>query len=378
MGRGAPPLTTYDVAVIGLGIVGAAAVHAIARTGARVIALDAGMPGAGTSGTSFAWLNSCKKEPEVYHRLNAEGMAAHRDLARELGADGGHHDGGSLEWAEGDEAERELRARVERLASRGYPAELITRERALAIESGLAIPDHVREVAFYAAEAWLDAPRLIRTLLETATAKGAEVRQNTAVRSVRAERGRVGALVVDGGEIRATSVLVCVGPTTRLFLEPLGVTMPVGRVYGLLTVTSRPRVALSRVVHAPGVHLRPDAGGGLMLGTDDLNGPVVEAASAAQRADIASRMLERAARAFPAARDVEVVEYRVGVRPMPADGHTIAGLVPGFANAWMIATHSGVTLGPLLGRLIADEIVRGTASATLAPFRPDRFARATA
>jgi len=39
----------------------------------------------------------------------------------------------------------------------------------------------------------------------------------------------------------------------------------------------------------------------------------------------------------------------------------------------MLATHSGVTLGPLLGRLIADEIVRGTPSAMLGPFRPDRF-----
>jgi glycine/D-amino acid oxidase-like deaminating enzyme len=84
-------------------------------------------------------------------------------------------------------------------------------------------------------------------------------------------------------------------------------------------------------------------------------------------------MLERAARVFPSARDVKVVEYRVGVRPMPVDRHTIAGRVPGLTNAWMLATHSGVTLGPLLGRLMADEIVRATPTATLAPFRPDRF-----
>lgn len=373
MGRGDPPLTTYDVAVIGLGIVGASAVHAIARTGARVVGIDAGLPGHGTSGTSFAWLNSCKKEPEHYHRLNADGMIAHRELADELGVDGGHHDGGSLEWAEADDAVRELRARVERLASRGYRAEFIGRDRALSLEPGLGIPEHVRDVAFYGGDAWLDAPRCIRALLAGATAKGAEVRENTAVRSLRKQDGRVDALVVDGGEIQARSVLVCVGPTTRLFFEALGVTMPVGRVYGLLTITSRPRVALSRVVHAPGVHFRPDAGGGLMLGTDDLNGPVVEAASAAQRTEIAARMLERVGRVFPAARDVEVVEYRVGVRPMPSDGHTIAGRIPGLDNAWVLATHSGVTLGPLLGRLVADEIVRGAPSPTLAPFRPDRF-----
>jgi glycine/D-amino acid oxidase-like deaminating enzyme len=377
VGRGAP-LLTYDVAVVGLGIVGASALYSAVRAGASVLGVDAGVPGAGTSGTSFAWLNACRKEPEAYHRLNAHGMAAHRDLARELGAEGGHHDGGSLEWAESDEPARELRERVERLASRGYAASFITRERALTIEPGLAIPDAVRDVAFYAADAWLDAPGLIRALLGTARAKGTEIREHTAVRSCRVRDGRVDALVIDGGEIVAKSVLVCVGPATQAFLGPLGIAMPVGRVSGLLAVTSRPTHALHRVVHAPGIHLRPDVSGGLMLGADDLDGPVVEAASATGREEIAARLLERAVGVFPAARDVKLVEHRVGVRPMPADRHTIAGRLRGLKNVWMIATHSGVTLGPLLGRLIADEIVRGTPSAMLAPFRPDRFAAATA
>src|SRR5207248_1599262 len=106
------------------------------------------------------------------------------------------------------------------------------------------------------------------------------------------------------------------------------------------------------------VRRRRHVAGGLMLGAGELDGPVVEHASAAGRAEIAAQMLERARRVYPAARDVTLVEHRVGVRPMPSDRHTIAGRVPGFENAWMIATHSGVTLGPLLGRLLVDEIVR--------------------
>ena len=363
---------THDLAVVGLGVVGAAAVHAATRAGARVIGIDAGAAGAGTSGTSFAWLNACKKEPEMYHRLNAAGMAAHRELAAELGADGGHHAGGSLEWTEGDETE--LRARVERLAARGYPAEFIAREHALRLEPGLAISESVREVAFYGADAWLDVPRLIRTLLATASDKGATIREQTAVRSVRRSGERAEALVTDAGEVTAGAMLFCLGPSTQAFLERLGLQLPVGRVPGLLAITSRPRVPLERVVHAPGVHLRPDAGGGLLLGADDLDGPVVEAASAAQRAEIAATMLERARRVFPAARDVRVVEHRVGVRPMPSDRHTIAGRLRGLDNAWVIATHSGVTLGALLGRLMTEEIVHGTPSPMLAPFRPERFA----
>lgn len=364
----------YDVAVVGLGIVGASAVYAAAWTGARVLALDAGTPGGGTSGTSFAWLNSVRKEPEAYHRLNAAGMTAHRELSRELGGDAGYHEGGSLEWAEPGDAERELRERVHRLAARGYPAEWIGRERATELEPGLAIPEPIREVAFFAADAWLDAPRLIGRLLAAASARGAEVRDGTPVRSFRRRGDRVEALVMHGGEVTARSVLICVGPATQALLEPLGVTIPVGRVPGLLAVTSRPATPLGRVVHAPGVHLRPDAGGGLLLGAEDVD---ALAASSGSPASLSAVLLERAGRVFPAARQLRIVDSRIGVRPMPGDRLTIAGRIPGFANAWLIATHSGITLGPLLGRLMADEIVRDKPSSSLAPFRPERFLTST-
>jgi glycine/D-amino acid oxidase-like deaminating enzyme len=372
VGRGSP-LTRYDDAVIGLGIVGACAAYAVTRRGARVIALDAGVGGRGTSGTSFAWLNSVKKEPEAYHRLNVEGMAAHRELARELGPGGGHHEGGSLEWSGGGESEHELRARVEQLRSWSYAADWITREQAVKLEPGLAIPREARNVVFFADDAWLDAPRLIRTLIDAAAASGAEIHERTPVHSFRIHDGIIDALVVDHGEIAADSVLVCVGPATKTFVEALGVSMPVNRVPGLLAVTSRPNEALERVVHAPGIHLRPDASGGLLLGSEDVDGPAANTTSATEHRKLAELLLQRAGAVFPAARDTKIVEYRIGVRPMPGDRHTIAGRLPELANGWMIATHSGVTLGPLLGRLMADEIVRGIASPMLAPFRPDRF-----
>jgi glycine/D-amino acid oxidase-like deaminating enzyme len=363
----------YDVAVIGLGIVGASAVHALTRAGARVVGFEARAPGAGTSGSSFAWVNAVRKEPEVYHRLNADGMAAHRQLARELGGDAGYHETGSLEWAEDGDGEGELRARVERLAGRGYQAEWISVDRARRLEPGLIVPAHVREVAFYAGDGWLDAPRLIGRLLAAAAARGAEIREARPVKSVRLRGDRAESVIGDDGETVAESVLVCVGPATQSFLEPLGATVPLGRVPGLLAVTSLPGEPLGRVVHAPGIHLRPDVNGGLLLGAADVDGLVTDRSTPAAVASSARLLLERAQRVFPPARGVRLVDSRVGVRPMPADGQTIAGRIPGLSNAWVLATHSGVTLGPLLGRLIAAEIVGGTPSLALGPFRPERF-----
>jgi glycine/D-amino acid oxidase-like deaminating enzyme len=364
----------YDVAVIGVGIVGASALHALTRAGLRAVAFEAEAPGAGTSSRSFAWVNANHKEPEIYHRLNAHGMVAHRDLARELGDDAGYHEAGSLEWAGDAGEQRELRERVDRLARRGYAAAWITTAEARRLEPGLAIPEHLDRIAFYAGEGWLDAPRLIDRLLAAASAKGADIRRATPVPPLRVRGEQVELSTAGSADIAAASVLVCVGPATQAFLTPLGLSLPVGRVPGLLGVTSRPAQPLGRVVHAPGIHLRPDVSGRLLLGATDLDGFVTDETSPEAATAIAARLLERAARVFPPAREVRVVEARVGVRPMPADGHTIAGRLPGLRNAWLLATHSGITLGPLLGNLIADEISTGAASAELAPFRPERFA----
>ena len=114
-----------------------------------------------------------------------------------------------------------------------------------------------------------------------------------------------------------------------------------------------------------------------MLGAEDVDAPAAEAPSPSRLDELAALLLERAAHVVPSARGVKVVDRRVGVRPMPADRHTIAGRIPGFDNAWLIATHSGVTLGPLLGRLIAEEIFNGAGDARLAPVRPDRFGPAS-
>jgi glycine/D-amino acid oxidase-like deaminating enzyme len=360
----------FDVAVVGAGILGACAAWYLTRAGRSVVVLDAAEPGSGTSANSFAWINAVRKEPDAYHRLNADGVAAYAALATELRIDFGYRTGGSLEWTEDAASDEELRGRVARLAHRGYPAELVTREAALALEPGLAIGANARSIAFYAGDAWVDAPRLVRVLLGDAVSRGAEVRGGTAVRSVRTRGSQVEGVVTDTGEVVADAVLFCVGPATAAVLEPLGMKLPVNRVPGLLAVTTAPATPLGRVVHAPGIHLRPEPGGGLRLGADDVDKLITETAAPPE---LGETLLERARRVFPPAREARLAGTRIGVRPMPGDGHTIAGRIPSLANGFVVVTHSAVTMGPLLGRLIAAEIVGQPPSPQLAPFRPDRF-----
>ncbi|MFN3925255.1 MAG: hypothetical protein ACK4K6_16655, partial [Pseudarthrobacter sp.] len=69
---------------------------------------------------------------------------------------------------------------------------------------------------------------------------------------------------------------------------------------------------------------------------------------------------------------VSVEAVKVGYRPLSLDGLTIAGFADTAATLYVIATHSGVTLAPLLARFAAAE-VGGKEVPALGPFRPSRF-----
>jgi len=70
-----------------------------------------------------------------------------------------------------------------------------------------------------------------------------------------------------------------------------------------------------------------------------------------------------------------VQHVALGLRSLPADGHTVAGH-DASGHIYILATHSGITLGPLLGRLAAREILHERPAALLSGFRPQRFAAA--
>src|SRR5713226_8486332 len=131
-----------DVLVIGAGCVGANVAYRLAERGATVTVLDAGSPGGGTSGASFAWTNSFSKTPRDYHDLNVAGMEEHAALVKELPGGAWLHQDGALAWEDAPAGWTRLEQAVERLAGWGYPIERITPAQAREIEPDLLIaPD---------------------------------------------------------------------------------------------------------------------------------------------------------------------------------------------------------------------------------------------
>lgn len=84
----------------------------------------------------------------------------------------------------------------------------------------------------------------------------------------------------------------------------------------------------------------------------------------------ARRLLAAAAAYLPGIAGARIEQVHLCLRPVPLDGYPVVGPSRACPDVYAAVTHSGVTLGPLLGRLIAQELLDGVATELLAPYRP--------
>ena len=393
-----------DVVVVGGGVLGAALTWGLARRNLRVLLLEAERLGSGATGSGFAWVNATAKanENETYFRLNAQGVAHYDRLVSEWGAERlGVHGGGSLFWTRPDDGEgqKRLRRDAQRLRDRNYPVALLNANELAVLEPGVAPapanPNADDNAALFApADKWVDTPRLCRFFIEQAQMHKAEIRLNcpavgftrtadNAISTVETPRGRVAThlLVLAAGIHTPQLVAQVTGDPT------MTTRIPVKQVPGLLVETAPlpPDQRCQRILYPPdanGLHLRPTTGGGLLIGADDTDAWLQRSYQDAARSNSGATalpdalwhsLLERAARCFPRLAPTELIAGampRLCARPVPADGFPVVGALPDVPGAYVAVTHSGITLGPLLADLLANEIFTHALSPLLAPYRP--------
>jgi glycine/D-amino acid oxidase-like deaminating enzyme len=363
-----------DIAVIGAGLIGSAVAYYCSLAGARVTVIEAVRPGGGTSSTSFSWLNANNKLPREYFDLNVAGMREHVALREQLGSAPWLHDGGNFEWADSTESAA-LVEKIERLRSWGCAVEAITPRQARGLEPDLVIDDGTVDcVAYYPADRWLDPLPLIHALLRESERRGARLRRGRVTR-LDLMAGRVVAAATEAGDrVEADVVVDCAGRVANDVAALAGFALPMANTAGLLAVTAPAPTGLSRIVHAPEVNIRPDGAGRLLLASDDTDAMVDTHTSASMSHPGCVELLRRATEVLPALDRVPLEAARLGVRPIPADGLSAVGPIPGIEGAYLAVTHSGATLCLAIGRRVASELVEGKQVADLAAFRPARFA----
>jgi glycine/D-amino acid oxidase-like deaminating enzyme len=359
------------VAVIGAGIVGSSVAYRLSEGGAEIVLIDGAEPASGTTSTSFAWVNANNKLPREYFDLNLAGMREHERLHDEIGGPW-LHSSGNLIWAAGEEQEN-VEGRVERLRSWSYAAEMLPASTVNEkLEPGATFPDPDLQIAHFPEESWVDAPALTRTLVEAATRNGAHKHFGNAVSGIEVKGEGVMLQLEDGDAIYADCVVNATGAKADSVAEMVGRELPLDVFPGLLVRVAVPGKPLRHLMHTPRINVRPDGPGYILLHHDSIDERLTD--DFAGTGDLlCAELLERARLVLPALGEAEVAEARFGMRPVPADGHSCVGALSEIPGYYEAVTHSGVTLGPLIGRLLAREILTGEVDPLIAPFRANRF-----
>src|SRR5436190_9590860 len=246
------------IAIIGTGVVGACVGYYLTREGANVLLIDRGQPGALTTSASLAWVNaSSKLGHSGYFELNFEGLREHERLAAGFRDAPWWNQGGHLRWDHRDE--HELTTFVEQLRARGYLAEVWETARARLLEPHVVFGTEVARVAVLPWEGWVNGPRLVQALVEAASGGGARKAFGSSVRSITVTDRTVTAVELDNGKAYAVDKVVnAAGPGAARVAALVDRYLPMKDRPGLAIRLETSRDWIHRVIHAPGIAIRPD------------------------------------------------------------------------------------------------------------------------
>jgi sarcosine oxidase len=372
---------TIDVAVIGLGAMGGAALLALARRGLRAVGIEQFTPGhdRGSSHGETRIIRLGYFEHPAYVPLVRAAIPLWRALERQSG-EALLDVTGILEMGapDGTLVDGTLRsARAHGLAHDVLDAAAVMRRW-----PAFRLPPHFVGV-FQPEGGILAAEPAVRAQLVLAVAAGAEVRPGETVRAIEPVSGGV-RLLTDRGSISAAQAIVTAGPWLGQLLPGLPVRLRVTRqVVGWFAPTdaeifSRERCPAYLIETASGIFYGFPAGPkpGVKFARHHHADEIVDPAAGARPMDAADEALLRGALAahVPAA-DGALLAAQTCLYTMSPDGDFIIDRLPD-APAVIVASPCsghGFKFAPVIGEILADLATCGATEHDISRFRLARF-----
>lgn len=349
-------MKTWDVIVIGGGIIGLSLAIALRKRGATVLVVERGEPGREASHAAGGMLVDCLSEtrPELQALAGASAQM-YPEFAHELQVESGMNvdlrDYGTIVMPTPHE-------RLE-FAQNPLPSPLSELEPALA-DTGAP--------AFYLRERSVDPRALTAAALKTAKNRGIDFSSGDEVCAVTILEGRATGVTTKKTSFYASKVVNCAGAWSgQIAPRPL----PTRPVKGQMLCLAMPsRRLIKHVIRSPQAYLIPRSDGRLLVGA------TVEEAGFDKRTDPATiQRLHRAALALvPQLAEARILEDWAGLRPGTPDGLPILGATE--TQGYYIATghfRDGILLAPITAQVMSAVIEGRVPDFDLSAFSPRRF-----
>ena len=353
-------MKTWDVIIIGGGIIGLSLSLALRKRGALVLVVERGEPGREASYAAGGMLVDCPLEtPPALQPLASASARMYPEFAHEMQIESGItvdlRDSGTIVFP----SSQHVHEHAEFTAASPLPAALSEPEPALSD----SMPP-----AFYLKERSVDPRALAAAATKTAKNRDVDFSSGDAVTSVDVAERRATGVTTVRTSFLASKIVNCAGcwsgqiSRTRLPTRPVKGQM--------LCLVMHPRNLLKHVIRTPDVYLIPRSDGRLLVGA------TVEEAGFDKRTDPSTiQRLHRAAlKLVPKLADAKILEDWAGLRPGTPDNLPILGAteIPGY----YVATghfRDGILLAPITAQVMADVIEDRKLEHDLAPFSPARF-----
>jgi glycine oxidase len=356
---------TWDVIVVGGGIIGLSLSIALRKRGLRTLVVERGEPGREASYAAAGMLADCILEtPAALQVLATASAQMYPEFVHELQDESGMNvdlrDEGTLFFSR-PELVFEQR---EFCAQHPLPAPLAELEPAL-VE--LKVPAFNLPVV-YLKERSVDPRALVAAALKAAKHRGVDISSGTTVNDVLLSDGRAAGVSTDRTHYGAACVVNCAGAWAGSFSSYRFPTRPVkGQI---LAVACARHDVVRHVIRTPEVYLVPRSDGRILIGS------TLEEAGFDKRTDTSTiqRMHQAAIRLVPALAQARVLEAWAGLRPGTPDDLPILGATstPGY---FVAAGHfrDGILLTPVTAHVMAQVITGLNPDYDISSFSPARF-----
>ena len=365
----ASPEHSYDLVVIGAGIMGATAALRAAAGGMRVLVVERDAAGSGASGVNAGTLSLQIKRVALmpYALVGHEWWRAAGDAV------GFRRTGGyTLAFNAREQALLEERMTLKREA--GAPIEFVSLAEVRAREPALS--DRIVAASYCAEDGHADSTHTGIYLRGRMRDAGVPLREHAPVRSIeRRDRGFVARTPAES--IATRRLLIAGGAWTASIGAMIGVALPIAVRVNTVTVTEPGPVRLNAGIgHATGLlTLKQKADGSYLIGGGWQGRGSPETGRGEVDAESLLQNLRLARHAVPAIAHARVLRTWTGFEAFVPDYYPLAGALPSVPDAYVLAcVRGGYTIGPCIGPLVADLILGREPALPL--FDPARVLRA--
>jgi D-hydroxyproline dehydrogenase subunit beta len=368
--------STYDVVIVGAGIVGAACALAFAERGMRVMVVDGEIVGGGATAAGMGHI-VVMDDSDAQFALTRYSQRLWQRLRPQLPDDVEYEQCGTI-WVAADEEEMaEVRRKQRYYRDRGLPAEVLDARQLKELEPNLR--DGLAGGLLVPEDGVLYPPGAARFLVAHAQKQGAKVRLGAPAVKVGAGKVRLADEVEIAGQVIVNASGSC-SPELTAGIE-------VRKRKGHLVITDRYpgfvrhqlvelgylKSAHSQTSDSVAFNVQPRRTGQVLIGSSRQYG--AEHKEVDQ--EILSRMLQRAQEYMPALGAMSAIRVWTGFRAATPDKLPLIGPWPGDRTLFLATGHEGLGITTSLGtaRVLVDQITGAKPEIPMEPYLPSRAAK---